>query len=163
MRFTQLPPSTPRQKPSTALSGPSKRMIFSRVSHLLSFTRPPLKGRLKFTSLALLRLLTDADIPHAYWTGYFTSRPALKVSDYKRYLLPGISNDSPTVQGYVRTLSNYLQSARQMLLWTDQLLNQPKEFVGLPEYNALSKLEYAMATVQHHVRSLPDCFVAGVS
>jgi hypothetical protein len=35
-----------------------------------------------------------ADYPHAYWTGYFTSRPALK--------------------GYVRRMSGYLQACRQL-------------------------------------------------
>ncbi|BFG27202.1 hypothetical protein CerSpe_134770 [Prunus speciosa] len=35
-----------------------------------------------------------ADHPNAYWTGYFTSRPALK--------------------GYVRTMSSYYQAARQL-------------------------------------------------
>ncbi|KAJ7526059.1 hypothetical protein O6H91_17G079900 [Diphasiastrum complanatum] len=61
-----------------------------------------------------------ADCPHCYWTGYFTSRPALK--------------------RYVRQLSAYLQVARQL----EFLIGKGK--VGL----TTDSLEEAMAILQHH-------------
>jgi alpha-mannosidase len=43
-------------------------------------------------------LFPYADVPHAYWTGYFTSRPALK--------------------RYVRAASGYYQAAKQLNVLT---------------------------------------------
>lgn len=62
-----------------------------------------------------------ADHPFAYWTGYFTSRPAIK--------------------GYVRMMSNYLQSARQIL-----------NMAGMPtaQGGPLERLWEAMSVLQHH-------------
>lgn len=61
-----------------------------------------------------------ADCEHCYWTGYFTSRPALK--------------------GYVRKLSGLLQAARQL----EFLVGRNKE---IPNTDSL---EEAMAVLQHH-------------
>jgi len=58
-----------------------------------------------------------ADHPHAFWTGYFTSRPALK--------------------GYVRTQSNYLQVCRQLEL-AHQTVNSSQtlwEAMGLAQHH----------------------------
>ncbi|KAE9586550.1 putative alpha-mannosidase [Lupinus albus] len=61
-----------------------------------------------------------ADHPNAYWTGYFTSRPALK--------------------GYVRVLSGYYQAARQLDFF------KGKNDSG-PNTDALAD---ALAIAQHH-------------
>ncbi|GBG61654.1 hypothetical protein CBR_g23169 [Chara braunii] len=60
-----------------------------------------------------------ANSPHSYWTGYFASRTALK--------------------GYVRSLSGYLQAARQL------------EFLlGRHQSGTTQPLEEALAIAQHH-------------
>ncbi|KAH9288551.1 hypothetical protein KI387_032668, partial [Taxus chinensis] len=61
-----------------------------------------------------------ADCEHCYWTGYFTSRPALK--------------------GYVRKLSGLLQATRQL----EFVVGRNK---GIPNTDSL---EEAMAVLQHH-------------
>lgn len=61
-----------------------------------------------------------ADSANGYWTGYFTSRPALK--------------------GYVRKLSAYLQVARQL-----EFITGKKKFGPNTD-----SLEEAMAILQHH-------------
>ncbi|KAK7290561.1 hypothetical protein RIF29_05069 [Crotalaria pallida] len=61
-----------------------------------------------------------ADHPNAYWTGYFTSRPALK--------------------GYVRVLSGYYQAARQLEFFKGRNESGPNT-------NALGD---ALAIAQHH-------------
>ncbi|MCO5552105.1 hypothetical protein L7F22_005615 [Adiantum nelumboides] len=61
-----------------------------------------------------------ADCPHCYWTGYFTSRPALK--------------------GFVRSLSNYFMLARQIEFFVRRRPNGPNT----------DALWDAMAISQHH-------------
>ncbi|KAH7427757.1 hypothetical protein KP509_10G058600 [Ceratopteris richardii] len=61
-----------------------------------------------------------ADCPHCYWTGYFTSRPALK--------------------GYVRLLSNYFMMARQLEFFVGRNPNGPNT----------DALWEALAVSQHH-------------
>lgn len=61
-----------------------------------------------------------ASSANGYWTGYFTSRPALK--------------------GYVRKLSSYLQAARQLEFMTGRQKFGPNT----------DSLEEAMAILQHH-------------
>lgn len=61
-----------------------------------------------------------ADYSNAYWTGYFTSRPALK--------------------GYVRKLSGFLQAARQLEFLVGRNEGGPNT----------DSLEEAMAILQHH-------------
>ena len=61
-----------------------------------------------------------ADCPFCYWTGYFTSRPALK--------------------GYVRTMNSFLQTCRHMEVFSD----------GPPKNVTSDKLAKAMGVVQHH-------------
>eukprot|EP00899_Mesostigma_viride_P025314 jgi/Mesvir1/5968/Mv00723-RA.2 len=61
-----------------------------------------------------------ADCPHCYWTGYFSSRPALK--------------------GYVRQLSGYLQAVRQL----EHAVGKP------PTGPSTETLEEAVAVSQHH-------------
>ncbi|GLJ52491.1 hypothetical protein SUGI_1116890 [Cryptomeria japonica] len=61
-----------------------------------------------------------ADCEHCYWTGYFTSRPALK--------------------GYVRKLSGLLQAARQL----EFIVGRNKGITNT------DSLEEAMAVLQHH-------------
>jgi hypothetical protein len=65
-------------------------------------------------------LFPYADGPHAFWTGYFTSRPALK--------------------GYVRKASAYLQAARQLNVLVHGGVNN----------TALARMAEAMGVVQHH-------------
>jgi hypothetical protein len=67
-----------------------------------------------------------ADGPHAFWSGYFTSRPALK--------------------GYVRDSSQVFQAAKQM----QALAGGVSTSVDDPATNALYLLERAMAVSQHH-------------
>ena len=67
-------------------------------------------------------LFPYADGPHAYWAGYFSSRPALK--------------------RHVRAASAYLATARQLLL----LGGAPAGGAGA----ALAPLQDAVATAQHH-------------
>ncbi|RYR54201.1 hypothetical protein Ahy_A06g029472 isoform B [Arachis hypogaea] len=61
-----------------------------------------------------------ADKPNAYWTGYFTSRPALK--------------------GYVRVMSGYYQAARQLEFFKGRNASRPNT-------NLLAE---ALAIAQHH-------------
>lgn len=61
-----------------------------------------------------------ADCEHCYWTGYFTSRPALK--------------------GYVRKLSGVLQATRQLEFLVGRNEGKPNT----------DSLEEAMAILQHH-------------
>lgn len=61
-----------------------------------------------------------ADHPNAYWTGYFTSRPALK--------------------GYVRTMSGYYQAARQLEFFKGRNESGPNT----------DALADALALAQHH-------------
>ncbi|KAI5341484.1 hypothetical protein L3X38_020758 [Prunus dulcis] len=63
------------------------------------YSTPSIYTDAKYAAREQWPLKTDdffpyADHPNAYWTGYFTSRPALK--------------------GYVRTMSSYYQAARQL-------------------------------------------------
>ncbi len=52
------------------------------------------KASFKALIVVYLPMCSYADGPHSYWTGYFTSRPALK--------------------GYVRDTSSFHQAARQL-------------------------------------------------
>ncbi|KAF7801853.1 alpha-mannosidase [Senna tora] len=61
-----------------------------------------------------------ADHPNAYWTGYFTSRPALK--------------------GYVRTMSGYYQAARQLEFFKGRSKSGPNT----------DAIADALAIAQHH-------------
>ncbi|KAG9141901.1 hypothetical protein Leryth_009276 [Lithospermum erythrorhizon] len=61
-----------------------------------------------------------ADQEHAYWTGYFTSRPALK--------------------GYVRMLSGYYLAARQLEFFKGRIISGPNT----------DSLADALALAQHH-------------
>jgi alpha-mannosidase len=61
--------------------------------------------------------------PHSFWTGYFTSRPALK--------------------GYVRDLSSFFTAARQLQALVGGVAD-------LGPANPLYALERAMGVVQHH-------------
>lgn len=61
-----------------------------------------------------------SDCPHCFWTGYFTSRPALK--------------------GYVRKLSALLQAARQVEFLVGKVSSGPNT----------DSLEEAVAILQHH-------------
>ncbi|KAG0615017.1 hypothetical protein M758_5G008500 [Ceratodon purpureus] len=61
-----------------------------------------------------------SDCPHCFWTGYFTSRPALK--------------------GYVRKLSGLLQAARQVEFLVGRKASGPNT----------DSLEEAVAILQHH-------------
>eukprot|EP00245_Coleochaete_scutata_P006046 TRINITY_DN20159_c0_g1_i1.p1 TRINITY_DN20159_c0_g1~~TRINITY_DN20159_c0_g1_i1.p1 ORF type:complete len:1052 (-),score=194.38 TRINITY_DN20159_c0_g1_i1:847-4002(-) len=61
-----------------------------------------------------------SDCPHCYWTGYFASRTALK--------------------GYVRSLSGFLQAARQLEFFHGRVKKGP----------TTDSLEEAMAIAQHH-------------
>ena len=61
-----------------------------------------------------------ADCPHCYWTGYYTSRPALK--------------------GYVRDMNSFLQTCRHMEFFTNG------DHHGLTS----DKLAKAMGVAQHH-------------
>eukprot|EP00252_Welwitschia_mirabilis_P007627 TRINITY_DN1919_c0_g1_i1.p1 TRINITY_DN1919_c0_g1~~TRINITY_DN1919_c0_g1_i1.p1 ORF type:complete len:1055 (-),score=246.23 TRINITY_DN1919_c0_g1_i1:132-3296(-) len=61
-----------------------------------------------------------ADCEHCYWTGYFSSRPALK--------------------GYVRKLSGFLQASRQLEVMVGRKQGGPNT----------DSLEKAMAILQHH-------------
>ena len=63
-----------------------------------------------------------ASRPHAFWTGYFTSRAALK--------------------GYVRRVNNFLQIVRQISALSG--LNNSSDF------EAIGVLERAMGVAQHH-------------
>lgn len=60
--------------------------------------------------------------PHAFWTGYFTSRTTLK--------------------DYVRRTSNYLQAVRQLSAYAQLNENVNSEMLGI--------LERVMGVVQHH-------------
>ncbi len=94
-----------------------------------------------------------ADTPYAYWSGYFTSRPALK--------------------GYIRQSSAYLQASRALMLnanasaGSTRALQQAtappsaRDYVlpqsgpgsdAMPAWfeSSLSHLEHAMGTAQHH-------------
>ncbi|XP_022084551.1 lysosomal alpha-mannosidase-like [Acanthaster planci] len=64
-----------------------------------------------------------ADQPHAFWTGYFTSRPALK--------------------GYVRDTNNFLQVCKQLEVWGSML-------PGLKLKTSSSTLRKSMGVAQHH-------------
>lgn len=66
-----------------------------------------------------------ADGPHAFWSGYFSSRAALK--------------------GYVRDSSQVFQAAKQMQALTGGVAN-----VDDPASNPLYLLERAMGVTQHH-------------
>ena len=66
-----------------------------------------------------------ADCPSCFWTGYFTSRPALK--------------------GYVRELNSLLQSCRQL-----EVLAQRKVINNSLFRHSSNALEEAMAVAQHH-------------
>jgi len=66
--------------------------------------------------------LPYASREHTYWTGFYTSRPALK--------------------RFVRTSSNFLQSIRQLVSFTNLNDNQTKSTVN--------SLERAMGVAQHH-------------
>lgn len=72
-----------------------------------------------------------ADIPRAYWTGYYTSRVALK--------------------GLIRTTGIYLQNVRRALfaLWNKNKLSKVYPDTG-KLLSTLKELEKAMALSQHH-------------
>lgn len=63
-----------------------------------------------------------ADNPQRYWTGFFTSRPALKYN--------------------VRRTGSYLQAVRQLAAWS--------QLSDVSSANSIGELERAMSTVQHH-------------
>lgn len=66
------------------------------------------------------------DVPHGYWTGFFTSKP--------------------TIKGMVRTASKYLQAVRKMLF---QFLVQKK--ITYSDFDkAAYEFERALAILQHH-------------
>ena len=71
---------------------------------------------------------------HSYWTGYFTSRPSLKL--------------------YERETNNFLQSAKQIRVLFENI-NQTKEslFAHATTTNIdedMSALKRAMGAMQHH-------------
>jgi len=68
-----------------------------------------------------------ADFPHAFWTGYFTSRPAFK--------------------GYVRQMSSLLHSV-QGLFSMSSLPNSVIDRKSLAE--KIFTLQEAMGIAQHH-------------
>ena len=68
-------------------------------------------------------LFPYADGPHAVWSGYFTSRPALK--------------------GYIRESGSYQTAARQLQLWAGGATDTSSS-------NPLYLLERAVAVAQHH-------------
>ncbi|KAL6078171.1 carbohydrate binding [Balamuthia mandrillaris] len=68
-----------------------------------------------------------ADYAHAYWTGYFTSRPALK--------------------GYVRSRANLLRGAERFYSVSQGILPSTDEDWALEH---IQTLEYALAVAQHH-------------
>lgn len=70
-----------------------------------------------------------ADGPHRFWSGYFTSRPALK--------------------RYVRDSSAFLQVMRQYAVVAQSTPNAPPAR-KLPSDGALEMLEEAMGVAQHH-------------
>ncbi|KAH9288550.1 hypothetical protein KI387_032667, partial [Taxus chinensis] len=89
------------------------------------YSTPTIYTKEKFMSNESWPLKTDdffpyADHSDAYWTGYFTSRPALK--------------------GYVRKLSGFLQAAKQLEFFVGRNKGKPNTY----------SLEEAMAIVQHH-------------
>ncbi|XP_057870116.2 alpha-mannosidase isoform X2 [Cryptomeria japonica] len=89
------------------------------------YSTPTIYTREKYMSNEIWPLKTDdffpyADHSNAYWTGYFTSRPALK--------------------GYVRKLSGFLQAAKQLEFLVGRNKRKPNTY----------SLEEAMAIVQHH-------------
>ena len=123
------------------------------------YSTPEQYTRAKAESAEEWPLKTDdfmpyADTPYAYWSGYFTSRPSLK--------------------GYVRTSSAYLQAARALMLNSNATSraaesqqvpprSQPstRDYVlpqtgdgsdALPAWfgSSLGHLEHAMGTAQHH-------------
>merc|ERR1711865_511208 len=63
--------------------------------------------------------------PHQFWTGYYTSRPALK--------------------GYIRDLSSFHQAARQV-----QAIAGVRNFARVGAVPELLKLEQALGLGQHH-------------
>eukprot|EP00455_Lapot_gusevi_P052426 TRINITY_DN7980_c0_g1_i4.p1 TRINITY_DN7980_c0_g1~~TRINITY_DN7980_c0_g1_i4.p1 ORF type:complete len:967 (+),score=440.03 TRINITY_DN7980_c0_g1_i4:73-2973(+) len=65
-----------------------------------------------------------ADGPHAYWTGYFVSRPAVKK--------------------YVRDMSGYLQMCKQLEAWN------MIQFPNNATTHSIQTLAEAMAVAQHH-------------
>lgn len=72
-----------------------------------------------------------ADHPHAYWTGYFTSRVALK--------------------GLVRNLGKFLQASKRLVtqsMWNKSSGYLDKEFKKVDQ--ALATLEEPLAILQHH-------------
>ncbi len=61
-----------------------------------------------------------ADCPHCFWTGYFTSRPALKglpasqvVAPFSYYMADALC--VATTAGYVRTRSNLLHATEKLI------------------------------------------------
>jgi hypothetical protein len=66
-----------------------------------------------------------ADGPHSYWTGYLSSRAALK--------------------GYIRSSSNIFQALKQI-----QAVTGPFNITELDPANPILELRRAMAVVQHH-------------
>lgn len=84
---------------------------YVRAKHAYSGERWPLKSD---------DFYPYADFPHAYWTGYFTSRPASK--------------------GYIRAATSFLQAARQL----EAFMGLPE---GGPTTHAL---EEAVSLLQHH-------------
>ena len=67
-----------------------------------------------------------ADCPHCFWTGYFTSRPALK--------------------GYVREMNSLLQSCRHLEVFARRNLSASEPAVGFGSH----VLEEALGVAQHH-------------
>ena len=67
--------------------------------------------------------MSYADSPHQYWTGYFSSRPALK--------------------GYVRETSSFFQAAKQVQALAGGASDTSAS-------NPLYRLEHAMGVLQHH-------------
>ena len=91
-------------------------------SHPAEYTATKLSSNLSW-SVKTDDFFPYCDGPHACWTGYFTSRPALK--------------------GYVRDTSSVMQGSKQI-----QLFGAPPADTGKSNY--LYRLERALGVTQHH-------------
>jgi hypothetical protein len=79
------------------------------------------------------------EYPHSYWTGYFTSRSVFLLEFCFVCLVVYFHFFRPALKGYVRQLSSYLQTCRQLEIFAPSSL-------GLSSY----ALYEAMAIAQHH-------------